>query len=123
MQIDAFRGRARRDPWWKEGSDSQSVASSIFTTVQMLDDMQEAQRGALLHHLRLYSNRQASSFTGQEYSSAANAGQQIRLNVVKSCIDTALAHIATNKPRPLYQTSGGDFEQREPPPRFGKFIL
>src|SRR3990167_5926548 len=45
------------------------------------------------------------------------------LNVVKSCIETSVAHIATNRSRPLYQTSGGDFETKERARRLGKFML
>lgn len=109
------------EPWWKKPADS--VHSAVFETVNHLDDTQHGIRDAYLHHLRLYSNRQALSFQGNEYIAAQDGGSRIRLNVVKSCIDTATAHIATNRPRPLYQTKGGNYEQRERARRLGKFQL
>ena len=110
------------EQWWKKTRDD--VAGAVFKAVQSLDDVQSAEREAYLHHLRLYSNRQAAGFMGADYSPAASdGGARIRLNVVKSCIDTSVAHIATNRSRPLYQTSGGDFETKERARRLGKFML
>lgn len=110
-----------REKWWQKKRDD--VGQAVFAAVQALDDVQSVHRDAYLHHLRLYSNRQALGFMGNEYAAASDGGARIRLNVVKSCIDTALAHIATNRPRPLYQTNGGDFETRERARRLGKFML
>lgn len=109
------------DHWWEKSKDD--CHTSVFSTVKYLDDTQVVQREAMLHHLRLYSNRQALGFRGANYAAAVDGGNKIRLNVVKSCIDTAVAHIATSRPRPLYQTKGGNYDQRLKAEALGKFML
>lgn len=115
------RPTGKSEYWWKKDTDS--VGRAVFECVSYLDDTQAALRTAYLHFMRLYSNRMALGFMGSDYQASPDAGNIIRMNVVKSCVDTAVAHIATNRPRPMYQTKGGDFEQRERARRLGKFML
>lgn len=111
----------KSDFWWKK--DEESVGRASFECVKHLDETQAAKRNSYLHFLRLYSGRQVTALSGSDYAASSDAGSIIRLNVVKSCIDTAVAHIATNRSRPLYQTKGGNYEQRERARRLGKFML
>lgn len=113
--------RGKTERWWKKSS--ADVADAVFANVKHLDDVQAGVRLSNINNLRLYSNRQAAGFMGAEYAAAADGGSVIKMNVVKSCVDTAVAHIATMRPRPLYQTKGGDFETRERARRLGKFQL
>ncbi len=117
------RNILKHQNWWKLNQNSVDVANAIFTTVEYLDDQQQSRHELYLSNLRLYSNRAAMSLSGKEFMEGADGGQRIRLNVVKSAIDTAVAHIATQKPRPLYLTKGGSYENRVRAENLTKFML
>ena len=104
--------------WWLNKSD---VFRSIFEIVDHLDENQVYQREANLHHLRLYSNRMAQGLNSRAYA-LNSVGDRLRLNVIRSVIDAAVAHIATNRPRPQYLTINGDFTLRQRAQSLNKFI-
>ena len=104
--------------WWLNRSD---VFRSIFEIVDHLDENQVYQREANLHHLRLYSNRMAQGLNSRAYA-LNSVGDRLRLNVIRSVIDAAVAHIATNRPRPQYLTINGDFTLRQRAQSLNKFI-
>lgn len=107
-----------RKHWWLNKSD---VFRSIFEIVEHLDENQVYQREANLHHLRLYSNKLAQGLNARAYA-LSSPGDRLRLNVIRSVVDAAVAHIATNRPRPEYLTIGGDFTLRQRAESLGKFI-
>ena len=107
--------------WWKMGE--KQVHSAIFGTVNYLDSIQAGRRGQMLSNLQLYSNRLASAFSPRNFQESADSGQKIRLNVVKSAIDTAVAHHATEKTRPMYLSKGGNSKLRERARLLTKFQL
>lgn len=94
----------------------------VFAVFQHLDEFQQHHRQANLHHLRLYSNRMASGLGGRDYA-LQDAGEKLRLNVIRSVIDSAVAQIATNRPRPMYLTEKGSFSLRTRAKRLGKFVM
>ena len=95
----------------------------VFSVFQHLDELQGHHRTANLHHLRLYSNRLASGLGGRDYA-MTNAGDgKLRLNIVRSVIDAAVAQIATNRPRPMYLTEKGNHSMRTRAKRLGKFVM
>ena len=107
-----------RRHWW---ADRDNVFQTIFSIVNYLDEHQTRQREANLHHLRLYSNRMAQGLNSSSYA-LDDAGDRLRLNVIRSVIDAAVAHIATNRPRPEYLTINGDFSMRRQAERLNKFV-
>lgn len=107
-------------PWWKEDKDQ--VHAAVWATVHHLDQEQEHRRQQNLHHLRLYSNRLVTSMYGDEYA-MADDGARLKLNVIRACIDAAVAQIATNRPRPMYVTEGGSRPQKERAKNLGKFVM
>jgi hypothetical protein len=108
-----------RRHWWASTSDE--IFQSIFSLVEHFDESQQEIQTNNLHHLRLYSNRMAQGLNSRTYSVSEN-GDRLRLNVVRSVIDSAVAHIATNRPRPEYLTIGGDFTMRRRAENLNKFI-
>ena len=107
-----------RKHWWLNKGE---VFRSIFSIVGHLDETQSYQREANLRHLRLYSNRLAQGLSSGAYSQL-DSGDKLRLNVIRSVVDSAVAHIATNRPRPEYLTINGDFSLRRQAEALGKFI-
>jgi hypothetical protein len=108
----------RRDHWWNEASD---VHEALFGTVSFLDKNQGQASDMNLHHLRLYSNRLAQGMSSRRYSVVGD-GEKLKLNVIRSVIDAATAHIATNRPRPEFITIGGDYKLRKQAENLSKFV-
>ena len=110
----------QRNHWWVEAKND--VHERVFAVFQHLDETQAHHRVANLHHLRLYSNRMAAGLGGRDYSMTA-PGDRLRLNIIRSVIDSAVAQIATNRPRPMYLTEKGNWSMRTRAKRLGKFVM
>lgn len=106
-------------PWWREDKPH----TSLIPTVQFIQEHQDYQRSAYIHFLRLYSNRTVTTLTGSDFSSAVESGDRIRLNVVRSCIDTATAQIAAERARPMHTTKRGNIDLREKCRKIDQYIL
>lgn len=109
----------RRDHWWEEKEDGHR---RVFDVFQHLDEFQAHHRVSNLHHLRQYSNRIAAGLGGNDYA-LQDSGERLKLNIIKSVIDAAVAQIATNRPRPMYLTERGSPSQRTRAKRLGKFVM
>lgn len=107
-------------PWYADESKSERH-KALWSTVYTIDQNQDYRRAANLHHLRLYSNRLASGLTGRDYS-LTDSGDRIKLNVIKAVVDAATAQHATNRPRPMFLTAGGNQEQLTRAKRLNKFM-
>lgn len=112
-------GHGTPKPWWEASGDE--VHREVVRSFEFLDERQTARTEQNQLFLSMYSNRLASGLSGSEYLVYRN-GQRLRLNVVKAVADTALAHIASNRPRIVYLTSGGNYSQRAKAKKLTKFI-
>lgn len=113
--------RHPRDYWWL-ASDKQAHGQ-VFSAVEFLRQVQEYKRTAYVHFLRLYSNRLARDLTGEDFSYSVESGEKIRLNIVRSAIDTAVAMISTSRARPMYLTIGGTRAARKRAERQSQWVL
>lgn len=75
-----------------------------------------------LHHLRLYSNRMAMGLRGADWATY-DFGDRLKLNIVKTVIDAAVAQIATTRTRPMYLTREGNPKEQKQGRLRGKFAL
>lgn len=108
-------------PWWKEKKNN--AHEMLFAECKYLTDSQRLRRSANVHFLRLYTNRAAASFSPHALADGIDVnGERIRLNITKSAVDAAIAQIGTNRPRPLYQTEGGDYSTIKRAEKRGKFV-
>lgn len=100
--------------WWKEKESS--LHMHLFGVVNQIEEQQSWRYLNNIRYARLYANYELLGFYGTLFSQAAKMplnNNRLTLNVTKSCIDTAAAKIAKNRPKPLFLTSGGDWtEQR-----------
>lgn len=110
-----------RSYWWLAEQDS--CHAEVFASVEHLRQQQEYRKAAYVHYLRLYSNRLARDLTGQDFASAMDGGDKIRLNIVKSAIDTSVAMISTSLARPMYLSVGGNYFTRKRAERQGQWTL
>lgn len=100
--------------WWtiEEGE----VHRHLFAVVKDLESRQGYRRLRNLRHARLYSNLELMGLTAGQFSRAANetyAHNRVTLNVIQSCVDTAGSKIGKMRPRPMFLTEDGDWDQQE----------
>jgi len=99
--------------WWTAESDS--LAQSIFARVKQITSRQGYRRTLDERHARLYSNLEFAALSAGRYADV-NIGKlpqnRVTWNVIKSCVDTAAAKIAKNKPLPLFLTEKGQFSDQ-----------
>jgi hypothetical protein len=79
-----------------------------------------ARRDACLRYARLYGNSEILGLSFNEYT-RRRSDERLALNVIASCIDTATAKIAKNKPAPQFLTNGADYDTRRKADKLNKF--
>lgn len=107
---------SRRQPWQVKGgktianrwwlASEKTVAGEVWATVEHIRRSSNELRKWDRHHMLLYSNL---NVTGNDPSVSATRGDRVRFNLIASAIDTAASQIATQRPKPMYLTSEGDF--------------
>lgn len=110
----AFRGR-----WWAE----EDPGRHMCAVAKSIENDQKPRETQNIAFARLYSNQLLETLysggvvrwgqPGGASDGQNNLSHRVTYNVVQSCIDTAAAKIAKNKPRVLFLTSGGDWEAQQ----------
>jgi len=114
------KGRMR---WWEDGP---RAHEGVFSVVNHVESRQRSRRTWNLLYASLYENIQRSgshpgvmtvgvrsSTGGLQRSEVAGSNQRACFNGIASCVDTATAKIAKNKPRVKYATSNGSWTQQQ----------
>lgn len=106
--------------WW----DQEKPHDAIIGTVHYLDESQSARADANLRYIRLYGNNDMQGLGYSTYSRLTSEARDSRvtLNVIQSCIDSAAAKIAKNRPKPLFLTEGGDYSLQKKAKLLNKFV-
>jgi hypothetical protein len=109
--------------WWTLGR--REAADSITATLQTLQRAQSDRLRQQVTSTRLYGNVSPSGIAGLQLGKVAavqpGVRDRITYNVVQSVIDTVTAKIAKNRPKPLFLTSGGDYQQQRKAKRLNQF--
>jgi hypothetical protein len=109
--------------WWNQ--DTENVAHAQWEYLSLLDNEQTYRQEENFKFLRIYGSQNLDYLRGFtparaiEYTSTQN---RITLNIVQSMIDTVVAKIAKNKPRPQVLTENGDFSQQRRAKKLSQFI-
>ena len=104
-----------RPRWWE--MDGDELAQAVVDTGISLLERASDRHASMVHHARLYENCEFDNMLGRDYSGAlvkaalAGAGM-MSLNVGASCVDTLLAKVTKNRPRPTFLTSGGSWDMQ-----------
>jgi hypothetical protein len=109
--------------WWT--LDEKDIHKHIFSIVKDIENRQSYRKVQNLRHARLYSNREILGLQAGMFSRTANDALQnnnVTLNVVASCVDTAASKIAKAKPRPMALTIGGDWSLQEKAKKLTKYL-
>jgi len=98
--------------WWQapEGEAHEAVCAAG----KFLLEQQRPLQAAYLRHARLYGNFDYVGLGLRSYAQSSSWAQavpnRIALNAIASCVDTHVAKIGKNKPRPFFLTKGGDWK-------------
>lgn len=109
--------------WWTQ--DEKEVFRHIWQTVSMLETRQSYRSLENVKHARLYANLEVLGIYSGLYSGSASEAvlqNRVSLNVIKACVDTATNKIAKAKPRPIFLTEGGNYEQQRKAKMLNSFI-
>ena len=110
--------------WWEmKGAE---CAQSIHDVLHTMDRAQMNRVASLITSSRLYGGGASSSSAGLSYSRFIAASpvmkERLSYNLVQSCIDTAVAKIGKNQPKPYSLTSGGDYKTQRKAKKLNQYV-
>lgn len=109
--------------WWTISKSE--IPSAINGVTTFLAEHQSRRQNQNLLSARLYGNLSVMGLNGLTYSKIASVQNSVKdrisYNVIQSVIDTLVAKIAKNKPKPLFLTSGGDYKLQRKAKKLDKF--
>lgn len=110
--------------WWKAPKDER--AQAVCSTLKSLSEYDGRRQTQYQISTRLYGNLNLMGLNGLSYSKIASVQNSLKdrisYNLVQSVIDTVTAKIGKNKPKPLFLTSGGNYEMQRKAKKLDKFV-
>jgi hypothetical protein len=110
--------------WWLANKTDR--AKAIGSIVHQLAEYDSKRQTQYQISTRLYGNVNLMGVNGMSMAKMSSvqgaAKDRISYNVVQSTVDTITAKIAKNKPKPLFLTSGGDWNMQRKAKKLDKFI-
>jgi len=110
--------------WWMCSGDE--LSNSVQKTVKTLVGYDSARLTQAQVGSKLYNNISLMGLNGLSFTRPSNnmTGQKDRVtyNVVQSGIDTIVAKMSKNKPKPMFLTSGGDYKIQRKAKKLDKFV-
>lgn len=107
-------GGSTYDPrWWMPQTRGEDRGALVVQHVRKLRDRQGYRNALHLHHARLYGDMAIAGFAPGTYVRIEGANVRLALNVVANCVDALNAQITSNRVRPMFLTSRGDWGLQE----------
>lgn len=110
--------------WWALplDADKRTQGAAVTSYAKELEDRQSQKdrEDRWRRFARLYGNSEIFGLRPWEMQTVLSDTRLTR-NIVASCIDTAQAAIAANRPAPQFLTNGADFAQRQKTKKLNKF--
>lgn len=108
--------------WWE--SDRGQAHEELEGVTRVLLERQAYRHSENVRNMKLYGNTDYIGLSGFLYAqpNPITAANRITWNVIQSCVDTAAAKIAKNKPLPKFLTDGGDWELQQKAKNLSKFM-
>jgi hypothetical protein len=110
--------------WWMlKGPDA---ANTISGTLNLIRDNQSFRATQWIVSSRLYGNLAPTTLAGVSFSKLAASQPALRdrisYNLVQSVVDTAVARITRNRPRPFFLTNDGDYNKQREAKKLNTFL-
>src|SRR3972149_2271961 len=99
----------KSERWWNE--DGSKLAACLEDTADRMLSSSRARHDLDLRHARLFGGQEMVGFAPWQYSRERPA-ERLKLNVIASCVQTAVAKLAKNRPAPQFLTNGADYDTR-----------
>lgn len=112
-----YGGAPAQCRWWTE----EDPASKLFASVASLDAQGSWQKACILEAFQLYGDTPVGGMDPGSYAQMSFEGEQLSYNVVRSITDTTHAETVQSRPRPMFLTSGADWEMRQKAAQLTKF--
>ncbi len=109
--------------WWT--LDAKQAAQAIGGTIENLRDQQTSRMTQYTMNARLYGTPTITPIVGMGLRMTPLASpfrDVVSENVTQSAIDTFVSKMATNRPRRMFLTNGGDASQQHRAQRLNKFV-
>ena len=110
--------------WWM--LKGQECADSVAGTLNLIRDAQSFRATQWIVSARLYGNLSPTTLAGVSFSKLAAQQPALRdrisYNLVQSVVDTVVAKITRNRPRPFFLTSGGDYKKQREAKKLNAFL-
>lgn len=110
------------DKWW-DAKESE-VHLRLIALIKKLDQRQHYRAAENTKYVKLYGNTDILGLSTYLYAqpNPISAENRVTFNVIQSCVDTAAAKIAKNKPLPKFMTDGADWKLRQRAINLNKFM-
>lgn len=124
MSTGDFGEKSFDKKWWTLEGDE--LANSVQKVTKTLIGYDSARLTQCQISSKLYNNISLMGLNGLSFTRPSNnmSGQKDRVtfNVVQSGIDTIVAKMSKNKPKPMFLTSGGDYKIQRKAKKLDKFV-
>lgn len=112
--------------WWKAKSKGQLCEEILMTAAFLKEQQQYRYRQAAIY-ARMYSNVSLFNYVGSSLNkmvtNSALPLDRPTMNVVQSCVDTKVARISQDQPRPVFLTDDGDYKERKLAKELNRFTM
>lgn len=109
-----------RNAWWEEPKGD--AHKSLFAYLEGLKTNQVERSESNLRNMRLYGNAEVLGMRLGEFQKSSSLNR-ITLNVIQMAIDTAVARLAKNKPKPMFITEDGDFSLKRQATLLEQYVM
>lgn len=122
IQLNTADQSGKNFIWWMEPKEDLYLAA--FAVVNHINANQLYRNSQNLKYARLYQNMALLGLTPSTHNKMVGNSftSRLALNVIKSCVDTAAAKIASNKPRPIFLTENGDYSLKRKAKYLTKYL-
>lgn len=110
--------------WWTLSADE--AAKAVASAVSFLAQHQSGRQTQLVVAARLYGNASLMGAPGSHYAKStiiqSALRERVTFNAIQSGIDTIVAKMAKNKPRPFFVTDGGSWDMQKRAKKLNRFM-
>lgn len=92
---------------WYSARDDDDAHSALVSTVRKIANQHNRRRADDVHFMRMYGQR---DIYGKGENLDVKSENRLKFNLVRSCVNTAAAHIGALKPKPRFQTDDAEWD-------------